>query len=171
MTEAAAIGEEQPGDRSIGRDAGDLDQAWSDVHADGERLQPAPDRADQPQDVHVARWVVGQPALAVEGAGPGCGQPIGPDREVANVDPEAAQRQVQPRHDKTQDDSGHDQGGHQGRRLERHAALEWPCAPLPYGVAGHRWRHLVIGAGWCRTPRWARVYIGLLTAPEGWWLR
>src|SRR3989304_939619 len=59
---------------------------WADP-----RAQPLPARAEQPQDVHVAGWVVAEVVSLVELTGPVGSQALCPGREVADIDSEAGE--------------------------------------------------------------------------------
>ena len=60
------------------------------------------------------------------------------DMPAADVVAKAAEGQVRPGDDEAQQDANDDQEEDQVRGTERQAAFEWPRAPLPDGVAGHR---------------------------------
>ena len=77
---------DQPGDPEVGEDRGDLDQV-------ADPADEPPDRADQPEQVEVARRVVGEEAALVEAEGPLCGEVLRPLSEGGEIDPEPGARE------------------------------------------------------------------------------
>ena len=164
VPETPREGEEEPRDARVGEDPGHLHQATGDQDA-RDRLQQLADGAEQPEHVHVAGRVVPEVVGRVEVARAAAGEALGPRVEVADVDAEAALRHVDAADEGAQQHAQHDEDDDQRRGVEGQAAFDWPRAPLPDGVAGHRWRRLVIGAGVGRAARWAGVYIRLPDGP------
>ena len=125
----------------VGQDARQLDQPGRDVDAQDQGLERAADGPQQPQDVEVAGRVIAEVGRIVEFAGSALGQSLSPGGEVADVDPEAGQRQQHAPDQDAQEHPADDDDDEERDCVARQGEADWPRAP-PHGVAGHRCRRV-----------------------------